>query len=321
MGVMRAMRTVLARAQRIPITPIALITPIAFILSLSSVLAQTPARYHHETWQTEQGLPQNTVHCLRQTRDGYLWLGTRAGLARFDGVRFTVFDRRTTPALLNHQIRHLLEDRAGNLWISTPAALVRYRAGEFTAFTTKEGLASDNVWSTYEDRAGNLWVATLGGLTRYRDGKFSSHAIGSVEALLESRDGALWIGTTDGLVRWQHDSFTTFSKEDGLKGNAIKALFQDQQGRLWIGTTEGLSRWSEGRFVSVVLPPREITSFARKIQQASSGLAQPTVCMKSATEDLLNTQQPASRSMGASRRFTPTVAVTCGSAHRTASVK
>ena len=112
-----------------PIAPITPITPIAFIVSLIlalSGLAQTPARYHHENWQTEQGLPQNSVPCIRQTRDGYLWLGTREGLARFDGVRFTIFDRRTTPSLLHNQIRHLLEDRAGNLWISTPAALVRY---------------------------------------------------------------------------------------------------------------------------------------------------------------------------------------------------
>ncbi len=262
MRVMRAMRTVLARAQRIPITLIPLITPIVFILSLTS-LAQTPARYHHETWQTEQGLPQNSVQCIRQTRDGYLWLGTREGLARFDGVRFTIFDRRTTPALLHNQIRHLLEDRAGNLWISTPAALVRYRAGQFTAFTTKEGLSSDNVWSTYEDRAGNLWVATLGGLSRYRDGSFSSHAIGNVESLLEDRDGALWIATTDGLVRRQNEAFTTFTKQDGLAGNTIKRLFQDQQGRLWIATTEGLSRWREGRFINTTLPPREVTAFAQ----------------------------------------------------------
>jgi ligand-binding sensor domain-containing protein len=244
---------------------------IGFLLacSLSGVAqtsSQSSTRYGSESWQTEQGLPQNSVHCIRQTRDGYLWLGTREGLARFDGVRFTIFDRRTTPTFLHNQIRHLLEDRAGILWISTPAALVRYRAGQFTSFTTKDGLASDNVWSTYEDRAGNLWVATLGGLSRYRDGKFSSYtigAIGNVECLLEDRDGALWIGTTDGLVRWANGTFTTFTKQHGLAGNAIKALFQDQQGRLWIATTEGLSRWSEGRFTNAGLPPREITSFAQ----------------------------------------------------------
>ncbi len=256
---------------RIPITPLAPIAPIAFIIvviltiSLTS-LAQTPIRYGSENWQTEQGLPQNTVHCIRQTREGYLWLGTREGLARFDGVRFTVFDRRTTPALLNNQIRHLLEDRAGNLWISTPAALVRYRAGRFTAFTTKDGLSSDNVWSTYEDRAGNVWIATLGGLSRYRDGKFTANGKevgGSVEAFLEDRDGALWIATTDGLVRWQNGAFVTFTKQDGLAGNEIKTLFQDQQGRVWIGTTEGLSRWSEGQFTNAGLPPYEITAIAQ----------------------------------------------------------
>jgi len=68
-------------------------------------------------WGTEAGLPQNTVNAIVQTRDGYLWLGTQGGLARFDGVRFTVFG--LTDGLPSAQVRALCEDAEGNLWIGT----------------------------------------------------------------------------------------------------------------------------------------------------------------------------------------------------------
>src|SRR5688572_19614976 len=66
------------------------------------------SQLRHEVWLTENGLPQNTVHSIAQTTDGYIWIGTEEGLARFDGVRFTVFDKQTTPELKSNYIRALL---------------------------------------------------------------------------------------------------------------------------------------------------------------------------------------------------------------------
>lgn len=231
-------------------------------LAALSLLAQTIepghslSQYGHEIWQTEQGLPQNTVQVILQTRDGYLWIGTKEGLARFDGIRFTVFDKQNTPQMLNHQIRTLYEDRAGRLWISTPGGLLQFHHGVFTSYTTKEGLASNNVWSVYEDRAGNLWIATVNGLSQYRDGKFTSYTTqqglshNSVGSVLEDKTGTLWIGTEDGLNGFKDGAFTSYSKKDGLAGDAIKTLYADQQGRLWIGTNEGLSQFANGKFVT-----------------------------------------------------------------------
>lgn len=213
-----------------------------------------PAQFGYEVWQTEQGLPQNTVQVVRQTRDGYLWIGTKEGLARFDGVAFTIFDKRNTPQLPNNQIRDLFEDRAGTLWISTPGALVRFQNGRFAAYTTRDGLSSDNIWSVYEDRAGALWIATVNGLNRYRDGRFTAFTTrdglsnNSIETVLEDREGALWIGTADGLNRYQHGAFTVYTRPMGLAGSAIKALLLDQRDRLWIGTPEGLSVLANGEF-------------------------------------------------------------------------
>ena len=78
-----------------------------------------PPNYFTRTWQVEQGLPQNKVTAVMQTRDGYLWLGTYNGLARFDGVRFTVFNDNNTPELRSSRITSLFETADGTLWIGT----------------------------------------------------------------------------------------------------------------------------------------------------------------------------------------------------------
>ena len=72
-------------------------------------------RYQQYLWQDQHGLPENAINAITRTRDGYLWLGTFEGVARFDGVRFTVFDHNNTPAVRSNQIVALLEDRAGDL--------------------------------------------------------------------------------------------------------------------------------------------------------------------------------------------------------------
>ncbi|GAG41271.1 unnamed protein product [marine sediment metagenome] len=90
-------------------------------------------QYVHDVWQIEDGLPQNTITAILQTRDGYIWLGTQEGLVRFDGVRFTVFDKRNTEDIKNSHILTLFEDHEGSLWIGTYCGgLNRLRDREFT---------------------------------------------------------------------------------------------------------------------------------------------------------------------------------------------
>jgi ligand-binding sensor domain-containing protein len=120
-------------------------------------------QFGHQVWLTENGLPQNTVQAIIQTRDGYLWLGTQEGLARFDGLNFTVFDKKSTPAFKSNDIRFLQEDRQGRLWISTSYGLVYLQNGQFTSFTESEGLPDNSVGPVVEDTNGNVWIGTTGG--------------------------------------------------------------------------------------------------------------------------------------------------------------
>src|SRR3954462_6177037 len=121
-------------------------------------------RFHQDVWTTDQGLPQNTALSILESHDGYLWFGTELGLVRFDGLRFTVFDKNNTPEFKSNAVTALLEDRAQNLWIGTATAgLLKYHDRKFTAFTFKDGLSSDSVNCLFEDARGDIWIGTNGG--------------------------------------------------------------------------------------------------------------------------------------------------------------
>ncbi|MCP4216853.1 MAG: response regulator [bacterium] len=232
---------------------------VLFLIGPRPLLALDPARkitqYVHDAWGIEEGLPQNTVTAITRTRDGYLWLGTEEGLARFDGVKFTVFTKKEVKQIANNIIRALCVDRSYNLWIGTyGGGLLRRDAesGVFTAFSTANGLCHDIVLSITEDRAGNLWIGTYDGLNR-RDAKtgvFSRFTTAEglagniVRSLYEDPGGNLWIGTYgSGLNRRDAKTgvFSRFTTAEGLTGNVVVVIQRDGNGDLWVGTDGGLN--------------------------------------------------------------------------------
>jgi ligand-binding sensor domain-containing protein len=156
---------------------------------------RTITQYVHEAWTTENGLPQSTIMAITQTPDGYLWFGTGFGLVRFDGVRFTVFNSRNTPALCHDDIRSLWVARDGALWIGTHReGLSQFREGRFTGpWRCAEGLPDNYVTCLREDREGTIWIGTGGGLACLRNGQLESVAELSVDrsCLRRSRWDAL----------------------------------------------------------------------------------------------------------------------------------
>jgi ligand-binding sensor domain-containing protein/signal transduction histidine kinase len=214
-------------------------------------------QYGHDIWRTADGLPQNAVLAVLQTRDGYLWLGTTSGLVRFDGVRFTVFDKANTEAIGHNQISALFEDREGSLWIGTfGGGLTKLQNRRFTTYTTRDGLSHDVVKAICQDRAGGLWIATLAhGVNRFEGGRFSVYSTENglphddVFAVAPSRDGGVWIGTSGGLARFRDGQFTTYTTRDGLPSNRVVSVYEDRKGSLWAGTRDrGLVRFRDGRF-------------------------------------------------------------------------
>jgi signal transduction histidine kinase/ligand-binding sensor domain-containing protein len=203
----------------------------------------------HQVWRDE--LPQATVHSILQTRDGYLWLGTYEGLARFDGVRFTVYDIHRTRDLRGTSALHLLEDHAGRLWIATNGGLTVREDGKFHTYGMDDGLPSRMVRVLLEDGDGTLWIGTDRGLAERRGDVLRARADlepGEVWALARTLDGALWVGTGEGLVRIAGGEQRHFGTADGLPSAACRVLHVDRAGALWIGTDDGLARYANGAF-------------------------------------------------------------------------
>lgn len=131
------------------------------------------AGYGRQSWVMENGLPQNTVQALVQGKDGFIWLGTEAGLVRFDGLGFQVFDRTSSPALPGNDVQCLLAADDGSLWIGTSEGLARWKDGRATNFSTKDGLPGNRILAiAEEDKWGSVWVYTDGGLAREIDQRF-----------------------------------------------------------------------------------------------------------------------------------------------------
>jgi ligand-binding sensor domain-containing protein len=235
-------------------------------------------QYVKDGWSTTAGLPQNTVSALAQTKDGYLWVGTEEGLARFDGVRFVTFDRGTTPAMPSGNVQALLGLQDGRLWIGTyGAGLVLFDGLRFIAFGEREGLVGHSVLAMAEDGEGGLWVGTERGLNHLRDGRFlrapadPAVAIGAVKTLLRDSQGALWVGSDRGLTRLLPTPARSYSVTDGLPRANIIALHEDRDGALWVGTDRGLARRQGDRFVTYTTGEGLVDNFITSLTSDAGG--------------------------------------------------
>jgi ligand-binding sensor domain-containing protein/signal transduction histidine kinase/CheY-like chemotaxis protein len=243
------------RAVRWASLPILLVALPAHALDPDRAVTQ----YVHDTWFAKNGLPQNSVHAIVQTRDGYLWFGTEEGLTRFDGVRFTVFDRGNTPAIRSNYIPCLLETRDGSLWVGTlGGGVVRMKDGRFTRYGVEEGLTSDMVRALYEDTDGTLWIGTVGGgLNWLRDGRFGalttrdglSHDF--VRGIVPDGAGGLWLATAGGANHVRSGRIdAVFGTRQGLSHDVVMSVYRDRRGRIWLCTQGGLDLLENGRVIS-----------------------------------------------------------------------
>jgi len=202
-------------------------------------------QYIARSWQTEDGLPHNYVLAVMHGRDDYLWVGTRSGLARFDGIRFTPMDWGLIKGL---GVICLCEGNDGSLWVGLEGnGVLRWDGRTLARYTHTNGLNSSFVRAIHPGRDGSIWIATRAGLTRWRQGTcdtFSREeglASPLVEALCEDPQGHLWVGTAEGLNCFKDGAVAaTLTVRDGLPANSVTALCTDHDGNLWIGTSEGL---------------------------------------------------------------------------------
>jgi len=247
---MIAVRTRLLRHSRILVWT-------AAVLLARGALALDPhkslTQYSRQSWGQADGLPQDTVRSITQTPDGYLWLGTDEGLARFDGYEFVVFNK-ADDGLPANSIAALASAPDGSLWIGTSNGLIQYRAGQFRTYTVKDGLPDNTITGLYADHEGTLWIVAGVNLSRLENGKFTNFPPGpnlpvtSVRAVREDRNHDLLVGGFGGVVKLSGGKSTVLVDEATLGGDLVSSLLMDRHDNLWIGGTLGLiERTAEGK--------------------------------------------------------------------------
>jgi len=232
------------------------------------------AQYRFDHWTANDGLPQNSVFGIVQTRDGYLWLATVDGLARFDGARFTIFNKSNSPGIINNRFVSLFEDGRGDLWAGTEeSGIVRFSGGRFEHFGLDAGIPR-SVGSIVADAEDGAIFYGDNQTIRFRDGKFSpfeaqvnfspparSARSSSVKIFCRSSDSEnnflecfinrRWIifSLADGSPK---EKFLLVAQAADFNGSRFGSLAQEANGTIWLITADGrVARAENGRVTAV----------------------------------------------------------------------
>jgi len=240
-------------------------------------------KYIHRYWSSLDGLPQNSVTCFCQDFNGFMWIGTENGLARFDGTNFKIYNQIDTPELYNNKITALHTSSDGVLWIGTDGGgITLFKENRFKHFSTKQGLPSPFIRSIFRDNHGNTIIlsnnGTISGFKllkgnliipakidintlqkkirskkRYITTLTKNSSDDTVYALLKKERDITWIGRDSGLYRIRGTGRNKPEKITGIEtlndNTAVISLYRDRSGGLWIGTRgKGMIYLRDGKF-------------------------------------------------------------------------
>ncbi len=253
---------------------------------LSLLLAAVPAwagltnqDYTMDVWSIEEGLPQSSVNSIAQTPDGYLWLATYSGLARFDGVRFTQFDIGNVPGLPDNRLERLSVDREGGLWvIGEHNEVGRIKDGTCRAFAAAEGVPDTGALWVGEDGQGGRWLAgTQAGLWRWEQNRFvpapspPTFAGASLRTMVTDTAGRPWFLHRNTLYGWQNGRLNALPGPDGQAKTRARRVCASRDGGLWIVTPEILRKYVQGAWLPQSWPCPEFKSSIMDFREDMAG--------------------------------------------------
>ena len=228
---------------------------LALALALPAAALDPHERFHdyvRDNWSSENGLPQVSVLTITQDGTGYIWIGTQNSIARFDGVRFTVFDRRstgvdTTMATVSYT------DHQGQPWFGTAHGALRFADGKFEELRPATGNAAVQGIAEYGDAL--LFATSLGVMRRHGATLEPALLDGERSCSLLSDGAVLWVGQTGQLVRVDAHGVTRFPLPAQARSACVSRLSRTTAG-LWLGTTSGLFRLRDDKVEPSGLDPR-----------------------------------------------------------------
>lgn len=239
---------------------------IARLLLLSLFwFSNATAQYRFNGWTTDNGLPQNSISSIIQTRDGYLWMTTFDGLVRFDGVQFKVFNKSNTKGLSTNRFTALYEDKDGTLLVGTnDGGLMRYRDGLFTVLAVADGVPEGPVLSFTHDLKGELLINFHIGPFYMRKGKFISAPPEYLVPLLKQNylapSGSQWTITANEAVQINDGRITRYRIK--LKDTYHLWPYEDRERNTWLAGESVMYKLRDGQVTRYSqkegVPPRGI---------------------------------------------------------------
>ncbi len=244
---------------------------VALFLLVNTSRADAPApppappadAWFSRAWQTADGLPDNNVTGIVQSDDGYLWVGTKAGLMRFNGVEFTELSLASLPALTSRSVRALFHDRRDRLWLALEhGPVVCVERSQLRVFTPADGLIPLRAITMTEDPDGGILITYPRGLRRIFEGRVSTIELPemgktSTELMVASGpDGKLWCAYGHRLGLLQNGVFVP-SINLGPR-EIITAIRPNSSGGLWLSTRTHLLSYTAGS------PPQPLSPFPEK---------------------------------------------------------
>ncbi|HKG23504.1 MAG TPA: two-component regulator propeller domain-containing protein, partial [Blastocatellia bacterium] len=220
------------------------------------------SQYIRDRWGTERGFPGGPVYAITQSADGYLWIGTEAGLVRFDGSSFRLLRDLIPTSISTGPVFGLVSDNDGNLWVrSWGPMMLLYRNGELKNARSDLDWPYSGVTAMYGSKNGALLFSEMdSGAIMYRESGFETLAPASalprspVISMAETPDGDIWMGTRDaGLFRLRGRETSAITK--GLPDRKINCLLSDGEKNLWVGTDNGVARWNGAELTRAGVPP------------------------------------------------------------------
>jgi len=228
------------------------------------------SQYGHTAWRIEDGVFAGAPNVMAQTTDGYLWIGTQAGLMRFDGVRFVLWRPPEGNELPSSRVNSLLGARDGSLWIGTSAGLARWRNGNLTNYKG----ATASIMAILEDRAGTIWIAranlsdTNGPLCKVTDtgvrcyGRDDGLALPFAVTLANDTLGNVWLAGGAMVSRWPTspaDTYVPAALNPAENFNGVVALAGGPDGSVWVGLVHagkggGLQQLAHGTWRPFITP-------------------------------------------------------------------
>ena len=240
------------------------------VCSVSGLMALDGSRnigqYGHNVWTAQDGLPGVSVYQILQTADGYLWLRTSDGLARFDGVRFVLVQPAVRGRLVHESIKAICRGASGDLLVRTLTRTLLLHNGEFSDYRPPAPLPDGDIRSIFESREHQVFIGsddfiyTVGS----RGPQLVRGETSWVSDFLEDDQGSIWMAGLLSLYRWRGGELNAIGTAGKNQPMAL-GLARDREKRLWVGTTVGIRRLDSG---SLVVP-----SLDRPISEETTTLA------------------------------------------------